>query len=441
VDLPGGLRLASTSGYDAYDRLIDIDLDASPETLFHIKTDDEGWQFYQDLSVAGELMEGLVRWEVGGWYLREQLDVVVNNNFGELNTLGVIFRDYTQKTSSAAGYAYLSFDFLTDFTLDGGFRYNWESKQFDLFQREGTGLQRSQFVDNSWDAPTGTVRLTYRFRDDTHAFWKYTRGWKPGSYNATAASRTGVTEADPETLDSFEAGLRGSWLDSRLGINATFFYYAYEDYQIFTAQQFLGGNPEFVILNASNAEVYGAEVESTARPWEGAYLAARFSWLESQFLDFVKTDQFLNEQGGPDLVAFRQTQYAGNPLLNSPRFKISLTAEQSYEIGRYGSLTARYDGVWTDIAYFDPTRGSGLGNLDGDQFLPDDTIAQPAYWQHNLRLTWRSPNERAEIAFWGRNLSNKAYKAFAFDGSSFRKTTIYFVGDPRTYGINLSLNF
>ena len=52
----------------------------------------------------------------------------------------------------------------------------------------------------------------------------------------------------------------------------SFFYSAYTDYQLFTAQQFSGGQPEFVILNADEAEVYGAEVDAVGRPWPGAYL-------------------------------------------------------------------------------------------------------------------------------------------------------------------------
>ena len=40
-----------------------------------------------------------------------------------------------------------------------------------------------------------------------------------------------------------------------------------------------------------------------------------------------------------------------------------------------------------------------------------------------------------------RNLENKAYKTFAFDGSTFQATTIHFVGDPRTYGVTVTRHF
>ena len=82
--LPGGMQLTSVTGYDTYDRVIDIDLDFSPETLFQILTDDEGWQVTQDLRLEGQLGdESQLRWDIGGWFLREQLDVVVTNDPGQ----------------------------------------------------------------------------------------------------------------------------------------------------------------------------------------------------------------------------------------------------------------------------------------------------------------------------------------------------------------------
>ncbi len=51
------------------------------------------------------------------------------------------------------------------------------------------------------------------------------------------------------------------------------------------------------------------------------------------------------------------------------------------------------------------------------------------------------PGGRVEIAGFVRNIANKAYKTFAFDGSTFNNTTIYFVGDPRTFGGTLTINF
>jgi outer membrane receptor protein involved in Fe transport len=442
IGLPLDVQLTTNSGYDTYDRLIDFDLDQSPEELFEIHTEDDSWQFYQDVNFSREMFSDQfpVLLDAGGWFLHDDLNVTTDLFLGDAAVSGVIFRDYTQQVWSGGAYGSFSFDFWTDFTLDGGVRYNIDRKTFD-FQAAGQNGDPVFFnFTDTWDAPTGTLRLTYRFRDDTHAYWKYTRGWKPGGYNATASRDTGPTIADPEKIDAFELGLRGAWFDARLTLDASLFYYSYQDYQIFTAQQFLGGTPEFVILNANDAEVYGSEIDASARPWEGGFLAVRFSWLESQFLDFVRRDQFLSPIPS-DPVSFRDQQNSGHPLLNSPKYKISLTAEQTVPLFSVGFLTLRYDGAWSDTTYYDPSKGRGLGDFQGNKFLPKNTVAQPPYWIHNLRLGWRSPDERVEIAGWVRNLTNQSYKTFAFDGSTFRNTSIYYVNEPRTYGGSLQVTF
>jgi iron complex outermembrane receptor protein len=161
----------------------------------------------------------------------------------------------------------------------------------------------------------------------------------------------------------------------------------------------------------------------------------------SQFLDFVQIQQEIQALGGVQTTVNRELQNTGNDLLNSPRFKVSLTAEQTFPLGRWGSFTARYDAVWTDTTYFDATEGSGIPNSRNVNFLPKNTIAQPAFWLHNIRLGYRPASGRFEIAGWVRNFTDETVKAFAFDGSTFNDTTIYFVGDPRTYGVTLNVNF
>src|SRR6185369_3237972 len=128
-------------------------------------------------------------------------------------------------------------DLWNDFTLDGGVRWNSESK--DLHMKILTGFNngtcftpsgdtiscRKQREQNptffspteTWSAPTGTLRLAYRLAEDTRLYWKYTRGWKAGHYNALAPPRKdGISVAPPEQIDAFELGLDGAWLHNAL---------------------------------------------------------------------------------------------------------------------------------------------------------------------------------------------------------------------------------
>jgi outer membrane receptor protein involved in Fe transport len=422
---------STVAGYDTYDRKIDIDLDMSPTVLIETVTKDKGWQYAQDLNFSGLVSDDLpIRFEVGGFYLMEELNVDVRNFVNPILLSVPADRTYTQRLWSLAGYGSFAWDFWEDFTLDGGVRYNWEHK--DINMKVDKILEDAQ----TWHSPTGTIRLTYRFREDMHGYWKYTRGWKGGHFNATSGNR-GLTTADPEKIDAFEGGLRGSWFQGRLGLDVSVFHYNYSDYQIFTVVQQLGALPEFVILNASDAEIYGSEIEAQVRPLPGSLVQVRFAWLESQFLDFV---QIQPKQEGTETVLV-QANNTGNPLLNSPNFKVSLTVEQTIRLGRYGSLIPRWDAAWTDDSSFEATNSQGFPNIKGEQFLPQNTIGQQAFWLHNLRLGYKTPDGSVELAGWVRNLTDKTYKTFSVDLSGFSNSTLNFLGLPRTYGISLLTTF
>jgi iron complex outermembrane receptor protein len=434
------MRLNTSLGYDGYDRFTDIDLDFSPNELFEATTDDDGWQVALGVQLTGDIYDvAPIRWDIGGFYLYEELNVQIENHLGFID-LGVAERVYTQTLSSYGIYAQIAWDFWENFTLEGGARYNNDQKTIDYFlDRKFNAV--TDFQEREWDAPTGFVRLMWRFRENTYAYWKYTRGYKGGHFNATSSLIRGVTDAEPESNDAFEVGLEGAWFDGKLFGSANFFYYNYDNYQLFLIQNDFGAQPEFVVLNASDVEVYGAEADVTYRPWIGSFLKLRFGWLESQFLDFV-LDQIITRTIGTDQVVLnRKLNYTGNTLLNSPPFTVTLTAEQTIQLGRYGSLTGRYDTNWTDDVFFDQTEGQGDPNRDNIIFLPESTIGQQSYWLHNLTVIYRPPGLNIEIVGWVRNLSDEVYRNFSFNASEFQGTTIHFVGDPRTAGVTIDLSF
>jgi iron complex outermembrane receptor protein len=450
-------EITTVTGADGWERVVDIDLDFSPNTLFEINTADEGWQVFQELRFNGQAFEGLdevyggpLDWEIGGFMLKEHLDVDVGINFGPSTGLGgaPTGRTYKQDMLSFGGYATLSWDFWDAFTLDGGFRFNWEKREIDdynLFISPDPSLPTQSVLTADeqivGSEPTGTLRLTYRPTEESSIYIKYTHGWKSGTFNATGSRTLGVTPAGQEKIDAFEAGLRGSYFDNRLNLTLSIFHYAYENYQLFTSLSSFQTPPQFVILNASDVELYGSEVEATILPWEGGLVDIKFAWLEGEFLDFVQTQIQSRTVGVIQLPLPVEVDNSGNRLLNAPRYTVSLTLQQAFPIGRFGAIVARWDGSWKDVTYFDATEGNGLPNPQGVPILPKTTIGQDAYWIHNLRLSYLTPDESIEVAGWVRNVEDKSYKAFSADLTTFQATTLHFVGDPRTFGVTTSIKF
>jgi hypothetical protein len=156
---------------------------------------------------------------------------------------------------------------------------------------------------------------------------------------------------------------------------------------------------------------YGLRV----RPIPGFLISANMGWLDSAFKKFVVT------KGG---VRF---DYAGNKLVAAPTWNFSMIIKYEAPLFGWGSLVPQWDCNYRSKAYLDP------------QMV--DPISQGAYWLHNARITYRTPDERIELAFWISNLLDEEYKVDVLDRTRVIRTILEVWGEPRTYGVTLSLNW
>lgn len=453
------VQITSITGAEHYDREIDADTDYTSNQIFETLSEDRATQVTQELQFTGELEDQALEWESGGYFLWEELDYESQTASG--SNVVALNRLYTQTTLSFGLYAGFEWEVLDDLTFEAGARYNWESKDFEVHlfrggRRDVCGPPLPTEDPNAapaepaqdctdrleWHAPTGMVSLTYHFNEEVSAYWKYSRGWKGGQLNAGGASGLAFTVADPESIDAFEVGVSGSWFDGRLDVSGSIFYYLYEDYQVFTSQNEPTAPPQRIVINASDAQLYGAELESKLRPFEGLSLTARFAWIESEFLEFSQRvfRQIETAPGEPPIIAPVDLQFTGNRLPSTPRFTASGNIEYVWRLGKMGELIPRYDFAWSDDITFDQSNGRGTPNNDGLLFLPDNAIGQRAYWIHNIRLAYKTPDGTIEVAGWVRNLTNTIYKRIAFDASQVGLVGAL-PGDPRSFGFSVSLDW
>ena len=439
------LEFETITGFENWDRLFDLDLDMSPNTAFELATKDKGLQLSQEIRLSGEWL-GLgypIAWSSGGLALYEDLDVTsAINSFVESQRTSSI---YSQEMLSLSAYLQAEIELSESFSVMAGARYNRERKSLNFrLVRQGCELDTSFCVSDEtkvWEAPTGLIQLNYRPTEDITFFAKYTRGWKAGTFNATSNPRKGLFAADPETIDAYEIGADLTFMNGMLYLAANLFIYDYQNYQIFISDNNYGSLPELVTINAGNTAIYGAELEVSVSPFEGGQYEVRFGWLESQFIDFAQQQFTQTGVAGVGDLSVQDIDYSGNRLLNSPEFTVSILASQDLDLGRFGILTVRYNGAWTDDVFFDASEGTGVVDADGLDVLSPFTIGQKAYWLHGAGLEWTPYDGGPRVAGWVRNLTDQQYKTFSLDASSFQQTTIHFVGLPRTYGATLSFEW
>jgi iron complex outermembrane receptor protein len=450
------VTITSITGYNYYDRERETDVDAGPNVLVEFDTNDHAWQVTEELRIGGELEALAVSWETGAFVLSEELD------FNQLSLRPVrsgIFpldQKYEQKTDSFGIYGEFVWEILDDVDLEAGVRYNWERKEIDadVILGEtipiciGGSIGDGQLVCHdrqTFDHPTGMVMLKYFLTEEITTSVKFTHGWKGPQINVRdGRSLAGALDlAKPEELNAIEWGVAGSWFEDRLSLQGALFFYDYQNYQVFTFNNTLGVPPQRIVVNANDAQIWGAEFEAQVEPIERLVIDLRFGWLESKFLDFTEVVQRRLSPGPGSNVSTVITvvqDWDGNRLPNTPRFKVSLGAQYTIEMGRLGSLIPRYDLSWTDDSYFDQSEGRGTKGLLGDDFT-SYTIGQKAYALHNARLTYRVPNGLMEVSGWVRNFTNERYKTTSFNASQGPRLIGNYVGDPRTYGLSVSVRY
>jgi iron complex outermembrane receptor protein len=271
------------------------------------------------------------------------------------------------------------------------------------------------YTDNRNDAEvTGTFNISYNFTAGWIGYASYSRGYKAGGYNLDRAGLAnpllGGTpmatdlEFKPETVDSYEAGAKGV-IGDRVTTNIAVFYADFNDFQL---NRFTG--TAFVVENLEQAISKGVELEVQAAATDNLTLGGGLVYQDARYGDNVSN-----------------TALAGKRLTNAPLW--TATASARYDWDWSGDLRS-----WFSFDYrfnSDMNTGSDL----------DPQKAQASYALFGGRLGIGDPDDNWTFDVWGKNLFGRDYVQVAFDAPLQPGGINAFLGDPRTYGATLRLNF
>ncbi len=451
---PGGVHIESISAYEGAWRDVERNIDGGPRPTASNRLKNKVWQLSQSIEIESAESGGF-EWYVGAFALYESLEQD-QTIFTKLTPSGFDQdQSFEQKTWTWAIYAGGTFD-LTDWLhVGGGIRYNWERKDFsiyaapripDEFDASAFPPSLNSLESNVWQEPSGELILTFDVTDEASLYAKYTRGFKGGHVNGGAILSGQLIDAvDPESNDSLEVGLKSVWLDGEITLNAAFFYYFYKNYQVFAVQNTPGAFPLPQLLNASEVETRGIEVDLKTRLVPGLQFDLSFAILDAIFEDFEVSRSFrpLNCPGDPNPnfceARFEQLEFSGNPVVAAPPY--SITAVLAYEIplGRFGTLKPHVDVSYRGKTYFTP--GRQVLSATGARAQKDEAASQASYGLVNLRLGYTTPSGEIELAGWVRNVTNEVYLINSLDVTSALGSYLDIHGQPRTYGVTLSLNY
>lgn len=412
------LTLTSISAWEELDRFHIEDRDATSLRQLDGYFDNAIEQFSQELRVS--YLGDTWVWIAGAFYGNDEVKTRDRFDAGDLlPLLGLdgfesLGNEYRQETDSAAAFIHTEWAVMEDWRLTSGLRYTDEKKTFsDAFTYLiGGGEEAPLFpaVRNEYttDNLSGKIGLDYTGFENMLLYASVSKGFKSGGFQGQLTFEpSDLQPFDDETLWAYEAGTKLTLLEGSMQLNASFFFYDYED------MQFYGGifdspvGTLFGIANVGDSEVTGGEIELAWRATESLDVRLGLGLLDTEITRSIV--------GG---VA------EGSELPNSPEVNVNgmIRYEQPLSAGLYFETIVDFN--YQDDVTFDIVR------------QPVEAV-EASYWLWNARAGIGTQTGEWKVSVWGKNLSDERYRTQVLNSSVGYGESW---GMPRTYGLSLELD-
>lgn len=419
-------HLVSISAYRNSGGTYNAEADGTPVVLVEAKLPFETDMYSEELqllSPAGSSID----WVTGLFLYRNKAGYVdaVFNGAAFASTGGQFEIGAKQRTESVSGYAQGTVEVLPNTKLTLGARYTNEDQSFVGLKLFGNPFPEP--ADRGFEKWTWRAALDYAFTSDIHTYASYNRGVKGGGFDLLDPSSPGFA---PEVLDAYEVGVKTTLLDNRLRLNASYFYYDYQNIQV----QVVGATGAGIIstTNAAAATIKGLDVDFQFLPIDHLTFSGGFAWIKGEYDKFPGTVSYTASPltPRPAYCSPANPQPAGTPCV------IDASGNDTIRTPDFtGNLTAEYRvqspmGEWP--------LSVTVSHNSGYFFNADNRFEQDAYTLLNAAIGWNSTDERYGVSLWGRNLTEEYYFAQGIPGGPGSMTV---PAAPRTYGVTFQAKF
>src|SRR5690349_20672325 len=428
--------LKSISAWRKYDSDWAQDVDCSPAASQQLLQTLTHWQWSQELRLNGSFGEAF-DFTVGGFYFKQDGTLQARV---DLNYAGIDFVHGPDPTPSTSYAGFLQGTWhatdALDFTVGG--RYTKDDKDYVYHRHNPDGtlpVPPTGFPFAPTQPPNAVLAglngtsasfssdqfdwrfvADYQWTDDVMTYVQASTGYKGGGINPRPFYVSQEQPFDPETLTTYEVGLKTDFADNRVRVNVAAFFNQYEDI-ILRLNNCLYAPPGQQLpcqqpANVGSADVKGIELESNMILGGGFSIDLALSWL-----DFEYTETNFAVTGIP-------TTYI-TPF--TPEEKGSLGLQYETKFAGDHTFVARADWSYQSQVY-----GDAFNN-------PYNRI--PSYGTGNVRFTWRGPDDHWEASAEVMNVSDKLYYLATNDYSASAGSSSYSPGLPRTWAITVKRNF
>jgi iron complex outermembrane receptor protein len=437
----GRATLTSITSYADFSKRQSQDIDASPNAAADNFTFNDVENISQEIRLTSD-DSFRFPWIVGANYGNTDIDWFQTI---DLSALAIeTSNGAVQETETWALFGQMTFPITDTFDFVGGLRYTEETRDWtgatfvgtfaNLAEAYASGAPRLSQLPlpdgdpgqgGPLDFPTSideskvdySAVLRFRPHEDAMYYVSVSEAFRSGGYSsAVLFSQEALEPYGPETLTSYEIGMKLTLADNRVRFDASAFFYDFQDFQ---ATFVRATEASARLQNIGDVEIQGLEASVDWLPIDNLTIGLGVSLTDSEI---VETDVVLPPlDGGPP------TTIEGNEIPNAPSYTANGRIRYQWPIGASLAMAAQTDFHVVDEHYLEPNNR--------------EYLAEDGYFVANARLELMSQDNRWAVSAWVKNLNDEEYRTAAQDLALALGFSEIVVGVPTTWGLEFEYRF
>ncbi len=339
-DFAGDIRLTSITSVRQWEEQNNNDIDWSPISVFQINGGNKEQDTFTQEIRLNSTADNPLQYVAGFFYYDNKAVNDFNRTFFE-----VLKHDFntTNNTLNYAFFGNLQYSLDTGTTLAIGGR--WQREEIDYqANAQRTGFNTADYPDlqTSFKDTDTTFKASIQqsFGESSMVYGSFSQGYKGQALDLGSGLKLSTAELfpiAPETVDSWEIGLKSEFLDHRLRLNIVGFY---SDFKNFQTQAFDSEALTFRIINAGDVRSKGIEIESQFAASDSIVLTFNGTFQDIEIINMVDVGCYAGQTEAQGCLPIPDSRrkgqsVVGGTLPNAPDTKIYLGGDWTGLIGNF----------------------------------------------------------------------------------------------------------
>jgi iron complex outermembrane receptor protein len=379
-----------------------------------------------EIQLQGDALNGRFEYIAGYYFQKTKIDTLWPQTYFDVSPIippSSVTNNFRIRNETNALYTQGSYGLTDTVKLTAGVRYTWEDVEIEQLPAAtytyGAPGEQETFKDPSWE-----LGLEWQATDGLFTYLKTRGSFRSGGFNGSAppikaTATDGGNLFDSETTQDVEAGLKFNGDVAKLNL-AVYKQWVKDVQRVeFPDPDGAGGLASIAVTaNVPEMQVQGVELEASI---------AATSWLELGLLAAYTDAEFTDGE-----VSLFGTDYVYGPVGDTPERSGVVYAQFDFPTSSsVGEISLRTEMYAQSEQYFSNAAAT---------IAPGTEL--PSYELYNARLGWSEIlGSGFSAAIFGKNLTDEEYFVGGMTLAAALGHNAAAVGEPRTYGLELSYKF